>query len=81
MNSICFYAVLHHHCQSKKLLPLHQRIPLGKLLVHDHVLRPAFEIQDYAKGMFFMYNLIMRTCFTPKRVVLVQGLVPFIGIL
>lgn len=63
MNLICFCAVLYLPLQSNDPVPDELDEQPAELLLHDHVLPPAFLIQDYAKGMFFMYNWIMRTCF------------------
>jgi hypothetical protein len=63
MNLICFYAVLHRRLQSNDPLPDELDEQLAELLEHDHALPPAFPIEDYTKGMFFMYKLIMHLCF------------------
>jgi hypothetical protein len=65
MNLICFYAVLHRRLQSNDPLPDELDEQLAELLEHDHALPPAFAfpIEDYTKGMFFMYKLIMHLCF------------------
>ena len=63
MNSICFYAVLYHAGGSGVPLPPACRDRLAELLAHDHALRDVSLVKDYAKGMFFIYKLIMNLCF------------------